>query len=582
MEVALKAVLDKGLIVRAGGETPVERAAFVCELVSDFSEVYPMFLEKHINYLEQLGREGRVLDRLAFLTSDDKDYSKQEREQFAERWIKKYIQYVREERTSPGLHSLEDWVFRNRRTTIWRTVYESPDEESIDAFERICTCCHNEDDCGYKFYKYESERKVALRAENRSHFARMARLGEARDRAASAMLYTIVGEFAEADRCIDEIDFPATSTIEESQATFRSLWGDLGDKTSVECVREVLETLLVGSPSERWLNACSRRGRDGKRWPDPDWDRRAGDVEVEQVATHLPVGRVLEDAGTGRTSFCDAVVRPDGVALDGAYGALGDFEWAACWAKAYGVVDTLRMKCESEQEEEISHPEGETLGAPYYLEYANLHGAAVRASCEDDTKARLCFLLGDKYDFAYAIEKVAEGERSGWRWCAAAAIVIRVVWGPENDTHKSPAFWEKAVAECNDEWLPLALVLVGADELESATKLAGARGEVESLATAVSERAEALVDEGYDELSSYYREYAARLYEEIVAESGESVPEEQAENSEERRCACGEVLQPHWKLCPGCGEQLDLICSCGEPLKDSWRLCPVCGKSIGL
>jgi tetratricopeptide (TPR) repeat protein len=45
-------------------------------------------------------------------------------------------------------------------------------------------------------------------------------------------------------------------------------------------------------------------------------------------------------------------------------------------------------------------------------------------------------------------------------------------------------------------------------------------------------------------------------------------------------CSCGETLQPHWKLCPSCGNPVELMCSCGEPLKAGWKLCPACGKKI--
>ena len=82
---------------------------------------------------------------------------------------------------------------------------------------------------------------------------------------------------------------------------------------------------------------------------------------------------------------------------------------------------------------------------------------------------------------------------------------------------------------------------------------------------------------------------AARIYEEIAGEDVSSPAAVVLESSEPavetsegltRRCSCGESLQPHWKLCPACGKQVELICSCGEALKASWRLCPTCGKKV--
>ena len=82
---------------------------------------------------------------------------------------------------------------------------------------------------------------------------------------------------------------------------------------------------------------------------------------------------------------------------------------------------------------------------------------------------------------------------------------------------------------------------------------------------------------------------AARIYEDISGKSGtenvtdESTIVEKDTASDERqlkKCACGEALQPYWKVCPACGKKLDMVCSCGEPLKEGWKLCPACGKEI--
>lgn len=66
-----------------------------------------------------------------------------------------------------------------------------------------------------------------------------------------------------------------------------------------------------------------------------------------------------------------------------------------------------------------------------------------------------------------------------------------------------------------------------------------------------------------------------------VQESSQEAADHNVDETPMLICPCGEVLQPHWKLCPSCGKSVDMVCSCGEPLKAGWKLCPACGKKVG-
>jgi hypothetical protein len=84
-----------------------------------------------------MGETPRVLSLLTELSSQHEELSNAEKSEYAAIRIRKYIAYVRDGRTSPGHHELEDWMLRNRRTAIQQAVYGSPDKEAIAVFERI-------------------------------------------------------------------------------------------------------------------------------------------------------------------------------------------------------------------------------------------------------------------------------------------------------------------------------------------------------------------------------------------------------------------------------------------------------------
>ncbi len=46
--------------------------------------------------------------------------------------------------------------------------------------------------------------------------------------------------------------------------------------------------------------------------------------------------------------------------------------------------------------------------------------------------------------------------------------------------------------------------------------------------------------------------------------------------------ACGEPVQPHWKICPACETRLrSPVCpGCGQPVKDNWKICPECDTRL--
>lgn len=42
---------------------------------------------------------------------------------------------------------------------------------------------------------------------------------------------------------------------------------------------------------------------------------------------------------------------------------------------------------------------------------------------------------------------------------------------------------------------------------------------------------------------------------------------------------CGEMLLPHWELCPKCRMSVHhsgKCWNCGESLKETWKICPAC------
>lgn len=83
----------------------------------------------------------------------------------------------------------------------------------------------------------------------------------------------------------------------------------------------------------------------------------------------------------------------------------------------------------------------------------------------------------------------------------------------------------------------------------------------------------------YDHLALMEKGHGAAKAEANAHAPGEPQVSEAA-TEEVLLCACGEILQPHWKLCPSCGKPVELACPCGEPLKAGWKLCPACGKKV--
>ncbi|UCH96374.1 MAG: zinc ribbon domain-containing protein [Candidatus Aminicenantes bacterium] len=44
---------------------------------------------------------------------------------------------------------------------------------------------------------------------------------------------------------------------------------------------------------------------------------------------------------------------------------------------------------------------------------------------------------------------------------------------------------------------------------------------------------------------------------------------------------CGEIVEPDWEICPGCGNVLDLgMCKCGQKIKPHWKRCPACQRIL--
>ena len=52
-----------------------------------------------------------------------------------------------------------------------------------------------------------------------------------------------------------------------------------------------------------------------------------------------------------------------------------------------------------------------------------------------------------------------------------------------------------------------------------------------------------------------------------------------SEENSTTRCECGELLEPHFEVCPKCSKPVQLLCpnsNCQEPLKPNWKFCPKC------
>ena len=44
---------------------------------------------------------------------------------------------------------------------------------------------------------------------------------------------------------------------------------------------------------------------------------------------------------------------------------------------------------------------------------------------------------------------------------------------------------------------------------------------------------------------------------------------------------CNEKVQPGWKACPACGDQIPAACpTCGASIKPNWKACPACGNHL--
>ena len=50
-----------------------------------------------------------------------------------------------------------------------------------------------------------------------------------------------------------------------------------------------------------------------------------------------------------------------------------------------------------------------------------------------------------------------------------------------------------------------------------------------------------------------------------------------------RECgSCHSPLEPDYKVCPYCGEELNRSCAgCGKPTQAGWKVCPYCGRQTG-
>jgi RNA polymerase subunit RPABC4/transcription elongation factor Spt4 len=46
--------------------------------------------------------------------------------------------------------------------------------------------------------------------------------------------------------------------------------------------------------------------------------------------------------------------------------------------------------------------------------------------------------------------------------------------------------------------------------------------------------------------------------------------------------SCRSPVEPDYKVCPFCGEELNRTCAgCGKPTQSGWKICPYCGRQAG-